>query len=131
MARPKFICFDFVISFANLGRPFPGSWSRSAAFDQAVAMAAVPPRSPTQERRLRKKRSDARLRLRLLQDRVLLDEHHASSAPRLKEHVRKESKNQIGTLILQNSEIITLLSKLVSLKQEQSDDNDKKEENKN
>ena len=46
-------------------------------------MATVAPtaRSPAQERRLRKRRSEAWIRLRLAADRALVDSHHASAAP--------------------------------------------------
>ena len=40
-----------------------------------------PVRSSAKERRLRQKRSDARIRLRLAADAVLLGEHHASAVP--------------------------------------------------
>ena len=42
-----------------------------------------PRRSPALERRLRQRRADARLRVRLLADIGVLDAHHASSPPRL------------------------------------------------
>ena len=46
-----------------------------------MATDALDARSPAQERRLRKRRSEARIRLRLAADRALVDSHHASAAP--------------------------------------------------
>ena len=40
------------------------------------------------ERRLRRQRQEARLRLRLLSDAALLDAHHASQAPRMPAYAR-------------------------------------------
>ena len=49
----------------------------------AQAPVAAPRRSPALERRLRQRRTDARLRVHLLADIGVLDAHHASSPPRL------------------------------------------------
>ena len=45
--------------------------------------AVVAPRSPALERRLRQRRAEARIRLRILADSSLLSGHHASQVPRV------------------------------------------------
>ena len=50
-----------------------------ANVDQELGQAAA--RSPALERRLRKRRQEARLRMRLAADAALLAQHHASDAP--------------------------------------------------
>ena len=50
-------------------------------------------RSVASERRLRLRRQEARLRLRLLADAALLEAHHASQAPRLPQPARGGGDN--------------------------------------
>ena len=60
-----------------------------------------PVRSSAKERRLRQKRSDARMRLRLAADAVLLSEHHASDVPR-----------QVASPGLRGDKVVALLEQL-------------------
>ena len=62
-------------------------------------------RSSAKERRLRQKRSDARIRLRLAADAALLSEHHASDIPQPAAH-----------LPMRGSRVIELLEQLVAQK---------------
>ena len=58
-------------------------------------------RSSAKERRLRQKRSDARVRLRLAADAALLSEHHASAMPQ-----------QAAASALRGDKVVALLEQL-------------------
>ena len=78
--------------------------------------AAVAARSPAADRRLRQRRHEARLRLRLAQDAVVLACHHASAPPRLEP--ARTSPAEIDAL---RGEIADLKGKLVALLKQVSD----------
>ena len=89
-------------------------------FDQAArAMAAegdvVAAHTATQARRLRKRRSEARTRLRLVADRALLTAHHASAPPRMPSHPPSHDlQGAIAGLVSQQVSLMQLMSTLLA-----------------
>ena len=71
--------------------------------------AVVAPRSPALERRLRQRRAEARIRLRILADSSLLSGHHASQVPR------------VAAAAARTSELAAVLADAASLRAELGD----------
>ena len=71
-------------------------------------------RSVASERRLRLRRQEARLRLRLLADAALLGAHHASQAPRLPQPTRGGGDSDAEARSLRN-ELVAMRSLLSAL----------------
>ena len=72
-------------------------------------------RTQSWERRARRKRAQARIRLTLLQDKQLLDSHHASSPPRVQRNdsARASHSADVSALLAQQSVLLTAISSLV------------------